>query len=323
MTDEAILRELPRLRALVVGDICLDRWCRYDPLLALASAETGIPRVAVVRTEATAGAGGTIANNLASLGVGHVSVLGVIGDDGHGFELRKTLQARGIRDELLVEAAGRQTFTYTKLIDQTTDIEDLPRVDFLFEPAPEAERAVLDRLIEVVDGFDLILVPDQAETENGGVVTEAVRTLLAELAAVYTDKIFLADSRRRAHLFSRVLLKANRAEAEEASRAICGRVDLRQMRAASKAPVLFVTDGGEGVRIFEETGESFVAVRKVEKPVDICGAGDSFAAGAAIALFLTDSTTRAAEFGSRIAEITIGKRGTGTASTAEVLGTRR
>ena len=198
MNDAAILRELPRLSALVVGDICLDRWCRYDPALALPSAETGIPRVAIIRTEVTAGAGGTVANNLAALGVGRVSVLGVIGDDGHGFELRQALARRGISHDLLVDAPGRQTFTYTKLINDVTGREDLPRVDFLFEPAPEAERTVLDRLLDAVDSHDLILIADQAETDTAGVVTNAVRKLIAELAPVYRDKVFLADSRRRA-----------------------------------------------------------------------------------------------------------------------------
>ena len=94
------------------------------------------------------------------------------------------------------------------------DEEDLPRVDFLFEPAPEAERTVLDRLLDAVDSHDLILIADQAETDTAGVVTNAVRKLIAELAPVYRDKVFLADSRRRAPLFRRVLLKANRAEAE-------------------------------------------------------------------------------------------------------------
>ena len=37
----------------------------------------------------TPGAGGTVANNLAALGVGRVAVLGVIGDDGFGFELAR------------------------------------------------------------------------------------------------------------------------------------------------------------------------------------------------------------------------------------------
>jgi len=319
MTDAEILRELPRLRALVIGDICLDRWCRYDPALSIASVETGIPRIAVISSASTPGAGGTIANNLAALRVGCVSVLGAVGDDGHGFELRKALLARGIRDELLVDAAGRMTFTYTKLINQTTGVEDLSRIDFLYNPDPKAEREVLDRLPLAIDAHDLILISDQAETDSGGVVTPAVRELLAELAPVYPDKVFLADSRRRAHLFQRVSLKPNIMEAEDASRALFGALDLPRLREHTRAPVLLVTRGGDAVEIFGSSGTARVNVRKVESPVDVCGAGDSFAAGAAAALFLTGDPIRAAEFGCRVAAITIQKPGTGTASPEEVL----
>ena len=82
MTAAEILNAFPRLRALVVGDVCLDRWCRYDPALAEESRETGIPRVAVVAGEVTPGAAGTVANNLAALKAGRVDVLGVVGQRG-------------------------------------------------------------------------------------------------------------------------------------------------------------------------------------------------------------------------------------------------
>ena len=62
MTTAEILRRLPELSALVVGDICLDRWCTYDPSEAEPSRETGIPRVGVISTACTPGAGGTVAN---------------------------------------------------------------------------------------------------------------------------------------------------------------------------------------------------------------------------------------------------------------------
>ena len=74
MKAAEILAVFPRLSALVVGDICLDRWCTYNPATAEASYETGIPRIGVVATGITPGAGGTIAGNLAKLGVGRVSV---------------------------------------------------------------------------------------------------------------------------------------------------------------------------------------------------------------------------------------------------------
>jgi sugar/nucleoside kinase (ribokinase family) len=53
--------------------------------------------------------------------------------------------------------------------------------------------------------------------------------------------------------------------------------------------------------------------------VDICGAGDSFAAGCALALAVTGSPLESARFGNLIASITIMKKGTGTASPEEVL----
>jgi rfaE bifunctional protein kinase chain/domain len=316
MTDAEILHELPRLRALVIGDICLDRWCYYDPALSILSVETGITRIAVTQTISTPGAGGTIANNLAALQVGRVSVLGAVGDDGHGFELRKALAQRGIRDELLVEAPGRLTFTYTKLIHRATGLEDLPRVDFIYEPDLEAEREVLRRLPDAVDEHHLILISDQAETDTGGVVTTAVRELLADLATTYPEKVFLADSRRRVDLFRHVSLKPNWREAGEWT------TDLIRLRHHTRAPVLFVTRGGEAVHVVDSQGESIVSVRKVENPVDVCGAGDSFAAGAAAALFVTGDAVRAAEFGNRIAGITITKPGTGTASPEEVRNAR-
>jgi sugar/nucleoside kinase (ribokinase family) len=53
--------------------------------------------------------------------------------------------------------------------------------------------------------------------------------------------------------------------------------------------------------------------------VDICGAGDSFSAGASLALAVTESPIEAARFGNLVASITIMKKGTGTASPQEIL----
>src|SRR5512135_469969 len=101
-----ILAAIPKLSALVVGDICLDRWCTYDPAASEPSRETGISRIGVVATEVTPGAGGTVANNLIALGADRVSVLGVYGSDGFGMELMESLEVRNISTELMVRAEG-------------------------------------------------------------------------------------------------------------------------------------------------------------------------------------------------------------------------
>ncbi len=316
-----ILAAAPKLSALVVGDVCLDRWCTYDPATAEPSRETGIPRIGVVRSEVTPGAAGTVANNLAALGVGRVEVLGAIGDDGSGFELIRALNARGIGAGLLVRTPSIQTFTYTKVINCVTGEEDRPRLDFINTTplAPVVERRILDALQTAVDAFDVILVSDQAETSQGGVVTPAVRELIADLAPNYPDKVWLADSRARAGLFRNVALKPNQQEAEAACTALFGRVDYAALRERTAAPFIMVTHGREGVLVVEAGGETWVRARSVEHPVDICGAGDSFSAGAALALAVTGSPVEAARFGNRVASVTIMKKGTGTASPEEVL----
>ena len=321
MNTAEILAAIPRLSVLVIGDICLDRWCTYDPGATEPSRETGIPRIGVVRTEVTAGAGGTVANNLAALGCGRVAVLGAIGDDGFGEELARALAARGISAELCVRSPSIQTFTYTKVINGQTGTEDQPRLDFINTMAlpPEIERELLDRLLAAIDRFDAIIVADQAETSQGGVVTPAVRNLLAERAPVYPHKVFLADSRARIQHFRKLIVKPNQQEADAACRSLFGRIDYAALRRHVEARLLMVTYGGDGVLLVDEEGAQWVRTKPVAEPVDICGAGDSFLAGVAVALAGGATPAETAAFGNRIASITIMKKGTGTASPEEVL----
>lgn len=324
MKAREILERIPELKALVVGDICLDRWCNYDPRLGEPSRETGLERVAVVGTEVTPGAGGTVASNLAALGCRGVSVLGVVADDGHGYELRKALKGRGIDQSLLVTSPGA-TFTYTKLINIHTGVEDLGRIDFLsFPPPPSAEEELIGRLMESAADYDCVLVADQMETAAGGVVTPAVREALAALGERHPDLLLWIDSRMRIELFRNAVLKPNEREANEA----CERLglaagDYTGLRARAGAPMLFVTHGGDGVAIYRDGAEARVSTTKVENPVDICGAGDSFSAGATLALCAGARPEEAARFANLVTSVTIMKPGTGTASPNEVLAAER
>jgi len=321
MTAAEILEAFRKLSVLVVGDICLDRWCTYDPDVAEPSRETGIPRIGVVETEVTPGAGGTVANNLAALGAGRVAVCGAVGRDGFAHELRAALAARGIGADLLVESPQIQTFTYTKLLNRKTGEEDLPRVDFInVEPLPpEAERRILETVDKEAGGFDVLIVSDQAETSQGGVVTPAVRDLIAGLAERFPRQVIWVDSRERPELFRNVIVKPNEQEARQACRRLGIEEDFQALRQHIGERPLVVTRGAEGALVIDDAGERLVAGRSVAKPVDICGAGDSFSAGAAMTLAVTESIDEAARMGNLVASITIMKKGTGTASPEEVL----
>lgn len=321
MTIREILDAAPHLRLLVVGDICLDRWCTYAPDLTEPSRETGLPRTAVVTTEVTPGAAGTVANNLRALGAGLVSVLGFAGDDGHGLELRRALDRNGIDASLLVASEGA-TFTYTKLINQRTLIEDLGRLDFIsFPPPPEAEDELIARLDKAAPEYDAILVVDQMETALGGAVTARVRDALIETGR---SGLVWVDSRLRLEKFTGLTLKPNEREAAE----VCQRLgiplgDYASLRAATQSPLLAVTHGGHGVTLVTPETVTSVETTPHANPVDVTGAGDSFSAGMVLALCAGASPTEAARFAHLVGSVTVMKPGTGTASPDEVLAAER
>lgn len=316
-----ILERITNISALVVGDICLDRWCRYHPALSEPSRETGIPRLAVTQTSRTPGAAGTVASNLTALLTRQVAVLGVIGQDGFGAELERSLMEREISPELVVRSPHMPTFTYTKLINAVTGEEDQPRVDSIYvEPVPtEVENTVLEHLRRFWSAFDVILVSDQAETDQGGIVTPNIREAIGELAAATPDKVVWVDSRVREELFRNVILKSNQEEAENACVRAFRKVDFERLRQATNAPMLVITEGPRGAMYVREGLPRRISARPIEKPVDICGAGDSFSAGAALALSITRSPEEALRFGNIVSSITIMKKGTGIATPVEVL----
>jgi len=354
---QRILAESRNVQVLVVGDFCLDRWCSYDPGLGLPSRETGIPRNAVVSYEVTPGAGGTVTNNLRELGAGRVEIVAVAGDDANGFELERALRQRGVGTEHLIRAPGRQTFTYTKLLNRKTGREDLPRLDFVntAPPSSAVEQAMMAAIAAAVPAADVVIVADQSEIPSGAVITGAVREALLEAAARYPQKIFIADSRAQIEKFPGFIVKPNEDEALEAARRIRTGAGVRDVETAGKilrehlnqgsskfqvpsskserTLPLYITRGAEGALLFE--GEDFDAAPRMipayrnEHPVDICGAGDAFEAGLGLALAATQRLAgrpdyiAAAVVGHLVAAVTITKKGTGTASPAEVFNTFR
>lgn len=315
-----VLDRASEARVLVVGDICLDRWCRYDPALAEPSRETGIPRVAVTQTTVTPGAGGTVAANLVALGTGQVSVLGVIGKDGHARELCRALAERGIETGLLIETDAVQTFTYTKLINDPTGTEDLPRVDFVnTRPLPPTiDEQLTEHFLEAATNFDAVIVADQAETDQGGIVTARLRRAIGETARKDGGTV-VADSRRRVHRFRHVIATPNAEEAAAACRQAFGEVDYRRLHDRIGGPALVISEGSAGARLVSESGERVLGACAAGEPVDTCGAGDSLTAGLALALVTGARMEAALRFGIIVAGVTVTKPGTGTASPAEVL----
>src|SRR5882724_9151621 len=103
------------LSVAVLGDFCLDRYLEIDPNRKETSIETGLPVYNVSQVRSLPGGAGTIVNNLSALGIRKIYPIGLVGEDGEGYELCRALGQRpGVTTEALVRSSQRRTFTYCK-----------------------------------------------------------------------------------------------------------------------------------------------------------------------------------------------------------------
>ena len=329
-----ILSTFPNRTVLVIGDFFLDKYLIIEHALAELSLETGLEAHQVVDVRCSPGAAGTVTNNLRAMDVG-VIALGVIGDDGEGFELLKGLDATGVDVDALVIRSDRFTPTYTKpmLRERDGSSHELNRLDIKNRaPLPrEAEDKLIAALRGLLPRVHGVIIADQVPEPNCGVITERVRDELCALARVYPTVVFAADSRERIGLFEDVMLKPNE---REATRAIHGPEETAPDRAAlDRTGVLacgeslyrkagqpvFLTLGADGLMAFHQDGPTQIPAVRVSGPIDIVGAGDATLAGIVSALCSGATVPEAGEIGCLAAGVTIRQIGTtGTASRDQI-----
>ncbi|MDZ7616092.1 MAG: PfkB family carbohydrate kinase [Patescibacteria group bacterium] len=321
---DEIVGRFAQTRIAVLGDYFLDKYLEVAPDLAERSVETGKIAHQVVGVRHSPGVAGTVVANLAALGAGTLWAVGYTGNDGEGYELRQGLTRLGCRLEHLHCSPDRKTPAYLKPCDVGVAGLDgeHSRYDVKNRTAtePTLESAVLASLDRLLPEVDAVIIADQVEEAECGVVTTAVRNALTERAAAYPRVVFLADSRRRIGHFQGVLVKPNQFEAVGHECPGPGdRVSFDALAAAlpafrkkAAAPVL-ITLGERGMLVSDPKPMHVPGIR-VEGPTDPTGAGDSATAGAVLSLAAGATLPEACLIGNLVASITIEQLGsTGTA----------
>lgn len=309
----------------VLGDFCLDKYLYIDPARDETSVETDLVAYQVHRKRLSAGAGGTVANNLRALGA-QAHCIGIVGCDGEGHELLAALHGIGASTRWMVQTDQLCTNTYTKPMRKNPDgsYTERNRLDFRnFIPTPaQCEDALLQNLREALAVSDAVLVVDQFCQRNFCAVTDRVRTELCALALAHPSKLFYADSRAFISEYRNVMVKCNNFELVRAMRPsntqskptpdlleTCGRELYRRNNCTA-----FVTMGKAGSLVFG-AHTTAVPAFEVSGEIDIVGAGDATNAGIVLGLTLGLTPEQAALLGNCVSSLTIQQLGTtGTAT---------
>ena len=305
----------------VFGDYCLDKYLYIDTERNEPSLETGLIAYQVGEKRLFPGAGGTITNNLRALGV-PVMCVGLTGDDGEGYELNKELQKIGANTEFMIASKDITTGTYIKPMQSAENgtYTEMNRIDFrnFKETTAELESQLLEKLELALSFSHGVIIIDQFIERNFSVITDRIREKLAELANLYPDKFFYADSRGHAGLFRNVIIKCNQFELPGDAQRSESRSEndiisaAKELSATSEKPVV-VTIGSEGAYVIENNTASYVPAFKVDGPIDIVGAGDATNAGVIIGLTLGLTLPESVLLGGCVSSLTIEQIGvTGT-----------
>ena len=326
---EQLLERMHEVRAVLIGDMCLDVYWFADMTRSVLSRETPHFPLPVVSERMSAGAGGNAAANMATL-CAHLTPVGVIGDDWRGDCLRRVFAQQGMDVSGLVTVKGRMTNAYCKPMRRGylgLDVED-PRIDFeSFEPlSEEAEQLLLGQLDRLAQNADVLCVSDQFAC---GCVTDRVRARINELAG--ESLLTVVDSRYRIAQYRHCILKPNEIECARAlglaDDALNGQnADEDTARRAAlvlsekSGSDVCLTLGARGSLVCRGGRLTRVDALSVEPPVDTVGAGDCFLSAFALALAAGADDAEAGMIGSLASAVCVKKLNTtGTASREELL----
>jgi D-beta-D-heptose 7-phosphate kinase/D-beta-D-heptose 1-phosphate adenosyltransferase len=315
---EEIVRGFTGRSVLVLGDLMMDEylWGRATRI----SPESPVMVVDVDRESSVPGGAANVVNNILALG-GRVGVLGVVGDDEKGIELRSALESRGADVRGIITDSTRPTTRKTRIVAHNQQVMRVDR-----EQTDPISEAVADQLIKVIQESapraQAVIISDY----NKGVLAESVARAAVAIAREHGVTLTANPKPPNAQLLAGAdVVSLNQSEAESVSAA--GRFkDRAAVEAAGPALVetlriesLVITQGSRGLSVFTRKGE----IRHIEAhPVevyDVAGAGDTVISAMTLGIAAGASLFEAAEVANHAAACVVRHRGVATVTQDELI----
>lgn len=303
-------REVQAARVLVVGDIMLDRYWFGE--VERISPEAPVPVVRVARREDRLGGAANVARNIAALGA-HVGLVGVIGADEAGQQVRRLVHEASIQEHLVEDQAHMPTTLKMRVLGRQ---QQLLRVDFEQEPGLQALSALEANVSGLIAQYDMLVLSDYAKGA-------LARVDMVIAAARQAGVPILVDP--KGHLYQRYLgatiITPNRVEMQEAVGHWSTEADLEQraqhLREELSLEALLITRSEQGMTLFTEVGRQHVDAQAHEV-FDVSGAGDTVLATLAVARAAGLSWYESMLWANRAGGIVVGKLGTSIVSAEEL-----
>jgi D-beta-D-heptose 7-phosphate kinase/D-beta-D-heptose 1-phosphate adenosyltransferase len=313
----ALVDALKTARVLCIGDVMLDRF--VTGTVERISPEAPIPVLRIDAETAMLGGAGNVVRNLAALGA-TVRVIGLIGDDAAGGEIRALFGALATVEATLPVDPNRQSAIKTRYLagaqqlmradrETVAPLEAAMRKDIL-----EAATAALKQCSVLVlsdygkgmllDGVAKELI-DAARRENVAVIVDPKSTHYGD----YASASVITPNRRELRLAAGLPVDTDEAIVAAANSLIKTHGLGAVLATRSRDGMTLVSSDGAPVHLSAEARDVF----------DVSGAGDTVVAALAAGLAAGATLEDAARLANAAAGIVVGKVGTAAVHGAEIV----
>ncbi len=325
---EHILDRASSRRITVIGDLMLDEfvWGKVGRI----SPEAPVPVVEVTGESFYPGGAANVARNLREF-VDRVAIVGLLGKDRSGQQLRELLAEQKIDISNAVEEESFRTIVKTRIIARHQQVVRVDREQFT-GPSARQIREVIAAVQKNIPETDAIIFEDYGK---GFLTTELVSQIANDARSA--GKIVAADPnpRRTVEWRGLTVIKPNRTEAFLAAGIPSRDLDIvpsqdTDLKRAGEALLkkwdtkyVLVTLGEHGMMLFQEQETPHYIPTKAKEVFDVSGAGDTAIALFTLGLACGATPTEAAEIANHGSAVVVSKLGTATVTRDELIASFR
>jgi rfaE bifunctional protein kinase chain/domain len=308
---EELLRTIDRFSqatVLVIGDIIMDEYIWGD--VSRISPEAPVPVVDVRQETKMLGGAANVLNNIASLG-GKAILCGVVGEDERGKEILEKISALGFTTEGILMEKDRQTTIKTRIVAQSQQVVRFDR-EVRRQVREENIRKLLNFIRSLTKQIDAMVVSDYGKGVVSAPLMEGLRELLSGSQIVlavdpktgnfeyYRGIDVITPNHHEAGAFCKMVIS------DEDSLIKAGKLMLSELNCRS----VLITQGKDGMTLFESNGEVTHIPTVARKVFDVTGAGDTVISTFSLGLASGMDLKTAAVIANFAAGIVVGEVGT-------------